>query len=336
MKQSYLKHILSAIFAMTLFAASATAQSSVLDRDIYDAQRAKYLATLSSPDNKELDEITDIVCNVLDAFTGYLYEIKEDINTMVQEKGDDVSMDDISGLIEQKIQQFDDRFPESIKLLSNLKNYNLDDSRISKITHYYINFYNAVKELQEYNYELSSQLSPATQSDYASSIEGEKVVEQVDDAKFINDDYVISETKNEVYVIDASDLPASTQSGYPADHVFEIVDQMPQFPGGSDALLSHLASHIIYPEEAVADYAQGRVIVRFVVKADGSIGEVKILRGCHPALDKEAVRAVKSLPNFIPGKVNNNPVNVYFTLPINFKFSDPEPDPDAAPLATPY
>ena len=104
-----------------------------------------------------------------------------------------------------------------------------------------------------------------------------------------------------------------------ADKVFYATDQMPQFPGGEGAMMKYLSAHIKYPPEAVENNVQGQVIVQFVVEKDGSIGEVKVIRSRHPELDKEAVRVVKTLPAFIPGKKNGEPVNIWYTIPVRFK-----------------
>lgn len=103
------------------------------------------------------------------------------------------------------------------------------------------------------------------------------------------------------------------------EQIFTAVEQKPQFPGGEAALMKWLSSHIQYPVMAQEEGAQGRVVVQFVVERDGTIGQTKIARGRHPELDKEAVRLVKSLPKFIPGKNNGQAVRCWFTLPINFK-----------------
>ncbi len=103
------------------------------------------------------------------------------------------------------------------------------------------------------------------------------------------------------------------------EEIFRAVEQMPQFPGGEAELMKWISSHIQYPTMAAEEGAQGRVTVQFVVTKDGSIGEVIVARGRHPALDKEAVRVVKSLPKFIPGKMNGQSVSVWYTLPINFQ-----------------
>ena len=106
----------------------------------------------------------------------------------------------------------------------------------------------------------------------------------------------------------------------PADDVvFTSVEQDPQFPGGQAALLKWVADHIKYPAVAQENGIQGRVTVQFVVTKNGTVGQVKVVRGKDPDLDKEAVRVVKSLPKFTPGKMNGHPVNVWYTLPITFK-----------------
>ena len=103
------------------------------------------------------------------------------------------------------------------------------------------------------------------------------------------------------------------------EEVFTAVEQMPQFPGGEAELLKYVATHIKYPTMAAENNIQGRVVVKFVVKKDGNVGDVVVLRGKDPDLDREAVRVVKTLPKFIPGKMNGQAVSVWYTLPINFK-----------------
>ena len=103
------------------------------------------------------------------------------------------------------------------------------------------------------------------------------------------------------------------------EEVFVAVEQMPEFPGGEVKLLEVIESNINFPANAAEKRIQGRVVVKFVVKKDGNVGEVIVLRGKDPDLDKEAVRVVKSLPKFIPGKMNGQPVAVWYTVPVNFK-----------------
>lgn len=124
---------------------------------------------------------------------------------------------------------------------------------------------------------------------------------------------VIREHKNDVT------LDESKPADVPAEKIFTSVEQMPQFPGGEAAMLKYLSDHIVYPPMAQENNVQGRVVVQFVIKKDGSIGDVKVVRGKDPDLDREAVRVVKTFPKFTPGKMNGQPVNVWYTLPINFK-----------------
>ena len=103
------------------------------------------------------------------------------------------------------------------------------------------------------------------------------------------------------------------------DMVFDVVEVMPQFPGGQIAMLQYLMKNIKYPEQVVKEGIQGRVTVRFIVEKDGSISDVKPVLSVHPLLNKEAVRVVKSMPKWTPGKQNGKPVRVRFNLPVMFK-----------------
>ena len=103
------------------------------------------------------------------------------------------------------------------------------------------------------------------------------------------------------------------------DMLFSVVEVMPQFPGGQIAMLQYLMKNIKYPEQAVKEGIQGRVTVRFIVEKDGSISDVKPVLSVHPLLNKEAVRVVKSMPKWTPGKQNGKPVRVRFNLPVMFK-----------------
>ncbi len=107
------------------------------------------------------------------------------------------------------------------------------------------------------------------------------------------------------------------------DNVYEaIVDVRPSFPGGDEKLMEWISQHIVYPPGCWESHIQGRVIIRFLIKADGSVGEAEIIRGVYPELDKEALRVVKSLPKFNPATLNGKAVEYWFTLPITFKLTD--------------
>ena len=104
--------------------------------------------------------------------------------------------------------------------------------------------------------------------------------------------------------------------------VFVDYDQQPQFPGGETALLKYLQENIKYPPKALKDSIQGRVVVQFVVDKAGKVGEVKVVRSVNKDLDDEAVRLIKTLPKFYPGRQNGQAVAVWYTLPVTFKLQD--------------
>ena len=102
--------------------------------------------------------------------------------------------------------------------------------------------------------------------------------------------------------------------------VFVIVESMPEFPGGQQALFKYLSENVKYPVIAQENGIQGRVICQFVVNKDGSIVDVEVVRsGGDPSLDKEAGRVIKSMPKWKPGKKRGKPVRVKYTVPVNFK-----------------
>ena len=101
--------------------------------------------------------------------------------------------------------------------------------------------------------------------------------------------------------------------------VYETVEQMPEYPGGVVEMTKFLQRNIQYPANAAKNKVEGRVILQFVVEKDGQIGEVKVARSVDPELDAEAVRVVKSMPNFVPGRQDGKPVAVWYTIPISFK-----------------
>ena len=101
--------------------------------------------------------------------------------------------------------------------------------------------------------------------------------------------------------------------------VYMVCDEMPKFPGGMRECMNYLSKSIKYPAEAIDKKIQGRVIVQFVVKEDGSISEAKVVRGIDPLLDKEALRVTNSMPKWTPGKQDGKAVSVKYTIPISFK-----------------
>lgn len=103
------------------------------------------------------------------------------------------------------------------------------------------------------------------------------------------------------------------------EKVFDVVEQMPSFPGGPSALMEWLSNNVKYPVVAQEYGVQGRVVVSFVVERDGSITDVKVVRGVDPSLDKEASRVVRAMPRWIPGKQNGSAVRVKYNVPVAFR-----------------
>ena len=104
-----------------------------------------------------------------------------------------------------------------------------------------------------------------------------------------------------------------------AEKVFDVVDEMPSFPGGQGAMMEFLSKNIKYPIVAEENGIQGRVLVKVVVKKDGTIDSPIVVKGVDPSLNKEAIRVVKTMPKWIPGKQKGEPVNVSFTVSVTFR-----------------
>ncbi len=119
----------------------------------------------------------------------------------------------------------------------------------------------------------------------------------------------------------ASDTsPVSTTA--PSTEIFTVVEQVPEFPGGMAALRQYLASTLHYPDEARQKRREGRVFVQFIIDADGSIQNPRVLKGIGSGCDEEALRVVSAMPKWNPGRQNSRPVNVQFNLPIQFSLND--------------
>ena len=123
-----------------------------------------------------------------------------------------------------------------------------------------------------------------------------------------------SESKSEL----RAPPPPPTQSSESEEVPFVVVEEMPMFPGGDRALLDYISENTIYPEASKAQNIQGRVIIRFCVTAKGGVSLVSVIKGVAPELDAEAVRVVKTLPTFNPGKQGGKTVPVWYMVPITF------------------
>ncbi len=102
------------------------------------------------------------------------------------------------------------------------------------------------------------------------------------------------------------------------EDVYSFVQEMPDFPGGHSQLSKHVRRNVKYPKEARKTGLQGKVYVKFIVDRTGNIRNIEIARGVHPHLDAEAIRIIQTFPRWLPGKLDNMPVNVFYIVPINF------------------
>ena len=135
------------------------------------------------------------------------------------------------------------------------------------------------------------------------------------------DPFTLSADNFNLKILTTEDNPVQVMEKDP-DTVFQIVDEMPQFPGGEKALTDYMANNVKYPEEAKNKNIAGRVFASFVVEKDGSVNEVKVLRGIGGGCDEEAVRVIKSMPKWKPGIQKGKPVRVSFQMPFMFKLDE--------------
>ena len=150
------------------------------------------------------------------------------------------------------------------------------------------------------------------------------VVQEVEVLNVVEDDVEtesieISTEDNKEEVVIAAPVEAPEEEEE-EEVVFVVVESMPEFPGGQQALFKYLGDNVKYPVIAQENGIQGRVICQFVVNKDGSIVDIEVVRsGGDPSLDKEAIRVIKSMPKWKPGKQRGKPVRVKFTVPVSFK-----------------
>ncbi|HIT82834.1 MAG TPA: energy transducer TonB [Candidatus Avibacteroides faecavium] len=155
--------------------------------------------------------------------------------------------------------------------------------------------------------------------------------EEVPDDEQLRSQDELAETKLQISIADVkgndelngadiADLQETiTQAPVEEEKPYVHVEQMPEFPGGQQALLQYIAKELKYPVIAQENGIEGMVVVQFVVKADGHVGDIKVVRSLDPYCDKEAIRVVQTLPQWTPGMQNGRAVPVYYTLPIRFK-----------------
>ncbi len=161
-----------------------------------------------------------------------------------------------------------------------------------------------------------------------------EIVDQVDETKKLKNQDELNrsnisiasqdyegDSKDGINIDDLRDNQTQGGTSAPVEEeakVYNVVEQMPSFPGGETALLKYVTTHIKYPAIAQEQEISGVVVLRFVVKEDGSVGEVIVQKSLEKHCDEEAVRVVKSLPRFIPGKQQGKAVRVWYTLPVRY------------------
>ena len=141
----------------------------------------------------------------------------------------------------------------------------------------------------------------------------------------------MASTKKDGMTVNQVDWQKKASNSEPQEKViFQVVEEMPQFPGGMGEAMKFLAKNIKYPISAQQAKIEGRVIVQFVVEKDGSVSDVKVMRGVNSELDAEAIRVVSMMPKWIPGKQRGKAVAVKYTMPIMFRLQTPEPKKEEA------
>jgi protein TonB len=151
-----------------------------------------------------------------------------------------------------------------------------------------------------------------------------EVPKQTTQLEIVQDDVEVEDIEinaevDQTEVIEEYVAPEIEEEEVVEQEIFQIVEEMPSFPGGDQKMLEYIAKNIKYPQIARESGIQGRVFISFVVEPDGSVSNVKVLRGIGGGCDEEAMRVVKSMPKWKPGKQRGKPVRVSYNLPVNFR-----------------
>ena len=148
-----------------------------------------------------------------------------------------------------------------------------------------------------------------------------EIIEIVEDDADIEED-IMASTEDNVEWVDLDDYDVVEVEPEPEEEeIFMVVEDQPEFPGGTAALLEYLRKNIKYPAICRENNIQGRVLVTFIVNKDGAIVEPEVVKSVNPSLDKEALRVISSMPNWKPGSQRGKPVRVKYTVPVNFRLN---------------
>lgn len=148
-----------------------------------------------------------------------------------------------------------------------------------------------------------------------------EIIEIVEDDADIEEDIMASTEDNVEWVdLDTYDV-VEVEPEPEEEEIFMVVEDQPEFPGGTAALLDYLRKNIKYPAICRENNIQGRVLVTFIVNKDGAIVEPEVVKSVHPQLDREALRVISTMPNWKPGSQRGKPVRVKYTVPVNFRLN---------------
>lgn len=147
------------------------------------------------------------------------------------------------------------------------------------------------------------------------------IIKIIEDDDMTEEEDIMISTDNEEY-IDVTNIDVIMVEPEPEDDTpFMVVEDMPEFPGGTSALMEYLRKNIKYPSLCRENNIQGKVLISFVVNKDGKIVDTEVVKSVHPSLDKEALRVVSSMPAWKPGMQRGKPVRVRYTVPVNFRLN---------------
>ena len=170
------------------------------------------------------------------------------------------------------------------------------------------------------SYRLQGEPTELLEGDDGWNVEGElpvqEVVDSIREAAMMKEGEVANISD---VIVTQGEMPDELPKNPDEKDIYNCVEQMPEFPGGNAAMMNFIAKNLKYPKEQLDAGIQGRVVIKFYVDTLGNVCEPTIVRGKDSALDREAIRLVKSFPQFSPGTLNGRKVNVWFTLPIVFK-----------------
>ena len=148
-----------------------------------------------------------------------------------------------------------------------------------------------------------------------------EIIEIVEDDADIEEDIMVSPDDNVEWVDIDNDVDIIVEEEPEEPEVFMVVEDMPEFPGGTAALMQYLQKNIKYPAICRENNIQGRVLVTFIVNKDGAVVEPEVVKSVNPSLDKEALRVISTMPKWKPGSQRGKPVRVKYTVPVNFRLN---------------